>query len=284
MKKNIISCLFLLSLSASLFANEYLVKQVEEDFSKKPNVHSKVWTDIKEINIFLMGQLMVKPKTMKPETSSVKVQILHDGKFVAFRMRWSDPEKSEAGKLGEFSDALALQFPVKDNAVPPPIFMGGKDNPVHIFHWKAQYQYDEEFGKKKMRDIYPNMSVDIYPMEFPDHGNIKGLDAEKQEVFSPGRAVGNPQAYPKKAVDELFAEGFGTSAVIEGKDSVGHAEYKDGEWTLVISRALKRENGSVLEVGKGSFFGIAVWQGGSGETGGRKSLTMIWTPFKIEGK
>jgi len=261
-----------------------LVKTVTDDLSRKPEVSAEYWKDIKYLNIPLLGQMIVKPKPEKTETETIKVQIVHDGKYIAFRLRWYDTEKSEAGKLGEFSDAVALQFPVKDNANPPPIFMGFKDNPVHMFHWRAQYQHDAEHGKKTIKDIYPNLSVDMYPLEFEDSGTVKGITDEKKEVFSPGVAAGNPQSYPKKGVDEIMAEGFGTSGVRKDHDSAAFGEWKDGEWTVVIVRALKRPEGSILDVGKGSSLRVAVWQGGKDEVGSRKSISMSWTPFKLEAK
>ena len=287
MKKIFFLLCFVLLATHVLFADEpavYSVKKTKVNLSEKPVVDAEYWKDVKEISVNLMGQLIVKPKTEKAETESIKVQILHDGKYIAFRLRWADKEKSEAGKLGEFSDAVALEFPVKDNANPPPIFMGFKDNPVHLFHWRAQYQYDEEHGKKTIKDIYPNLSSDMYPLDYADSGSIRNITDAKKEVFSPGVAAGNPQSYPKRAIDEIMAEGFGTSGVRKDHDSIGHGEWKDGEWTVIIARALNRPDGSVLEESKGSAFGAAVWQGGLGEVASRKSLTMIWTPFKLEVK
>lgn len=265
-------------------AAEYSVKKITADLSKISASTADYWQNVPEVKINLLGQMMVKPKPVKAETQSLIVQAVHDGKYIAFRMRWADKEKSEAGKLGEFSDAVALEFPVLDNENPPPIFMGIKDNPVHLFHWRAQYQNDEEHGKKSIKDIYPNLNSDMYPNEFVDRGSLKAATEEQREIFSHGKAAGNPQSNVKKAVDEMIAEGFGSSVVIEDRDSVAHGDWKDGEWTVVVSRALHRPKRSVIEVGKTSAFGVAVWQGGMDEVGSRKSMTMIWTTFKVEEK
>lgn len=265
-------------------AADYSVKKVSADLSKVSQVSAKYWQGVSEVKVSMLAQMMVKPKPAKVQTESAKVQIVHDGKYIAFKIRWTDKEKSEAGKLGEFSDAVALEFPVLDNQNPPPIFMGIKDNPVHLFHWRAQYQYDEEHGKKAIKDIYPNLSADMYPNEFADRGSLKAASEENTEIFSPGKSAGNPQSSQKKAVDEMMAEGFGSSVVRKDTDSIAHGEWRDGEWVVVISRALKRPNGSVLDVGKGSSFGLAVWQGGQDEVASRKSITMQWTPFKVEEK
>lgn len=256
------------------------VQSVTSDLSKA-EIAEDLWKGAAEEVVSLMAQPMALPRPKTTETANLRVQAIHDGKWIAFRLKWADPERSEAGRLGEFSDAVALEFPVKDNNSPPPIFMGAKDNPVHVFHWRAQYQVDKERGMRSMQDLYPNMNADMYPMEFKDQGNLKGLTDEKREVFSPGIAVGNPQSYRKKGIDEIFAEGFSTSAVIENTESAAVGKWNRDGWTVVIARALKREKGSVLEVGKGSFLGFAVWQGGKDEVGARKSVTMSWLPFHI---
>jgi DMSO reductase family type II enzyme heme b subunit len=285
---NPMKILFPISMGALLWslapAADYPVRKVAADLSKALKTDAAYWQGAAEIDVTLLAQMMVKPKPAKAETGKVKVRIVHDGKYIAYRLRWSDKEISEAGKLGEFSDAVALEFPVLDHANPPPVFMGAPKNPVHLFHWRAQYQRDEELGKKSVKDIYPNMHSDIYPNEFPDRGKLKPATEGETEMFSPGRAAGNPQSSRKKAVDELMAEGFGTSVVLPGGNSAGRGEWKDGEWVVVISRALDCPGASVLTVGKSSFFGVAVWQGGADEVGARKALTMSWTPFVIEDK
>lgn len=258
---------------------DLLAKRVKADLSKMPE--ASAWAEARPETVSLMGQPMVAPKPKETSTASLKVEAMHDGKWIAFRLRWADPRPDEAGKLGEFSDAVAIEFPVKEG-VPPPVFMGGKDNPVHLFHWRAQYQRDAEKGKKDIRDIYPNMSIDMYPMEYKDPGKIQGLSDEKREQFAHGRAAGNPQSYAKSGVDEILAEGFGTTAVVQETRSYGKGSWKDGEWTVVIGRQMAREGASSLASGKAGNLGFAVWQGQALEVGSRKSVTMSWTPLKVE--
>jgi hypothetical protein len=264
----------------SLFAAEIKVQKTTHDLSKEA-FDEVLWKDVKSENVSLMAQPMAIPRPKTTNTSALQVQSLQDGKWIAFRLKWHADQKAEAGKLGEFSDAIAIQFPVKEGS-PPPIFMGAKDNPVHIFHWRAQYQRDLEKGKPEMKDLYPNMNPDMYPMEFKDPGHVKGLTEEKREVYSPGKAEGNPQSYTKaSAVDEIFAEGFGSSSVIENRAAIGKGTWNKGEWSVVIARPLKRENGSVLDPTKDSFVAFAVWQGAKQEVGARKCVTMAWVPLQM---
>lgn len=261
---------------------EIVAKAVRGEVGK-PDPAAAYWADAPAEKISLIAQPMAIPRPAVALTPDLRVQAVHDAKWLAVRLTWKDTEMSEAGRLGEFSDAVAMQFPVKSNEAPPPIFMGAKDNPVHIFHWRAQYQRDQLKGKPEMTDLYPNLSVDIYPMEFKDPGRLGDSANAGREQFSPGRAEGNPQSYQKNGVDEIMAEGFSTSSVQEGHGSAAFGAWANGEWSVVLVRELNREGGSVLTVGGKSYMGFAVWQGGASEVGSRKCVTMAWTPVTLEG-
>lgn len=250
---------------------------LSEDFAKE-----EIWQSAEADQVIsLMGQPMVAPKPKETLTTEVKVTAVHDGKWIAFRMKWKDTEPSESGKLATFSDAVALEFPVKESENLPPIMMGAKDAPVHLLHWRYQYQQDELNGKKSIDKIYPNMTTDMYSMDFKDPGNSKVATQEQKDSFVGGMAAGNPQSFQKTAVDEILAEGFGTSAVMEKKSAKGFGVWKNGVWTVVIVRPLNYEHASNILVGKKSNVGFAVWQGGKKEVGGIKSLTMMWTPLEV---
>lgn len=256
---------------------ELNVKKVSADLSK-PEPNANFWAEVPSGIVTMMAQPMISPRPEKTTTENILVQAVHDGTRVAFRLRWKDPEKSEAGRLGQYSDALALEFPAREGPLPP-VMMGAKGMPVHLFHWRAQYQRDATSGKPAMNELYPNVSVDMYPHEF------KGTDAgspEAAEKFSPGRAEGNPQSYQKAGVDEIVAEGFSTSSVQEGHGSAAKGEWANGEWALVIVRPLIIEGGSTLRSGTPGNVAFAVWQGGQGEVGSRKCVTMVWTPVNIQ--
>lgn len=243
-----------------------------------PDPTAAFWKKVPRGAITLIAQPMVNPRPEKTNTETVAVQAVHDGTSIAFRLVWNDSERSDAGRLNEFSDALALQFPVNGSAGTPPM-MGAKGLPVHIYHWRAQYQRDKDTGKPEMAELYPQMSVDMYQMDFKEARS--GTDAEK-ESFSPGLAEGNPQSYAKRGVDEIIAEGFSTSAVQEGQSGAAHAVWDNGRWALVITRPLAVEGGSSLKVGEESYVAFAAWQGGENEVGSRKSVTMSWLPVEMQ--
>lgn len=268
-------------LAVPAVAQELEVRAVKADLSKDDPA-AGYWASAAEVNVSLIGQPMVVPRPSTTTTANLSVRALHDGKRIALLLKWTDKDKSEAGTLGKFSDAAAIQFPAGTPEFPPPVMMGAKGLPVHLFHWRAQYQRDREKGKPSMKDLYPNGSIDIYPMEFPSEEANKGLTVKDQERFSPARAEGNPQAYSKTGVDEIIAEGFSTSQVQEGHSSSGTGVWKDGTWTLVISRPLAIEGGSVMKPGGKTWAAFAVWQGSEGEVGSRKCLTMAWSTLLLK--
>jgi hypothetical protein len=270
-----------LAVAGPAWAGEITAKYVEQDLSR-PDPLARYWYDVPATEVSLMGQPMVVPRPKVTLTSGVRVQAIHDGKWLSLRLQWKDKGRDEAGRLGQFSDGAAIQFPVRPGSAPPPVMMGAKGDPVHIFHWRAQYQRDREKGKPTMRDLYPNMSVDAYPMDFADPGSLGKSTDQAKEQFSPGAAVGNPQSFPKTGVDEIVAEGFSTSSVQEGHGSLAEGVWANDEWVLVIARRLVIEGGSVLAPADRSFLGFAIWQGGESEVGSRKSVTMTWTPLVLE--
>lgn len=271
----------ILLLLVSCIAHADLIAKKTISNLTKGEIFDSVWKNAAEEKVALIAQPMALPRPKVTTTEKLNVKAVHDGKTIVFRLNWKDTERSEAGKLGEYSDAVAMQFPGKIAETPPPIFMGAKDNPVVIYHWRAQYQRDKEFGKKEMIDIYPNMNVDMYPMEFKDSGSIKGLDDKKREVYSHGKAAGNPQSFDKKAgVDEIFAEGYGTSSVQPSPEARAYGTWKNGEWTVIFSRPIEAHNGSVIP--KKGFIAFAVWQGGKDEVGSRKSVTMSWVNLELQ--
>lgn len=246
-----------------------------------PAVDAPVWNGKPATEIALMAQPMTQPRPASTRTERLNVQAVHNGRWIAFRLEWADPDRSEAGRLGQYSDAVAIQFP-GPAAVLPVAFMGSAGSPVHLFHWRAQYQRDADKGPQTIADIYPNLAIDMYPFQFKDHGNLPPFTDEDRRAYQPAQAAGNPQAFPRTSgVAEMVAEGFGTSTALPDGQAVSDARWHEGKWTVVIARPLSRENASVLKPGAENNVAFAVWQGGEGEVGARKSLTLSWTPLRL---
>lgn len=247
-----------------------------------PDALADYWQKATPATVTLMAQPMITPRPATTTTANVEVRSVHNGATFSVRISWDDKDINKGIGLAQYSDAVAMQIPMKQDGPPPPVFMGMTGNPVYIYHWRYQYQLDVEQGKPTIQMIYPNAKIDIYPLDIPDWGNLKPADQEAKDNYNPAVAVGNPQSYPKTGIDEIIAEGYQTSSVTAGKSTHGHGVWKDGKWHVVLSRPFKAESGPAIDPAKDLNLAFAVWKGNEGEVGSRKSVTMMWTPLKFK--
>ncbi len=107
---------------------------------------SKVWRGRTGQKLALMGT----PAGMQPTAAiqvawtnknigavtSVKVDAIHNGETLAFRLEWEDPTNdSEPSDNDDFPDAAAIALPAAPGA--PLILMGSKGSPINAWHWRA---------------------------------------------------------------------------------------------------------------------------------------------------
>lgn len=242
-----------------------------------------VWQSAPEHPAALMVQDVTEPRLSKPGVGTVKVRAVHDGTTVVFRLQWDDPTHDLIPESGRSSDAVAVQFPLAAGADVPNAAMGETGKPVEICYWKAVWQDDaerEKSGVDRVASLYPNMAVDSYPF----NQNPAALD-EMKKRYAPAMTAGNPiTARPQSgAVQELIAEGFGTSAVPAGQQANGKGTWTQNSWVVIISRPIKEGDGrSNLDVDKKTYVAFAVWDGAERHTGGRK-MRSGWVPFVLRG-
>lgn len=242
-----------------------------------------VWQTAPEHPAALMVQDVTEPRLSKPGVGRVKVRALHDGTTVVFRLQWDDATRDVIPESGVSSDAVALQFSVVPGADVPNAAMGEAGKPVEICYWKAVWQDDAErepSGVDRVAALYPRMAVDTYPYQ--------QSDAAKDEMtrrYAPAMAAGNPiTARPQAgAVQQMLAEGFGTSSVPPVQHAKGKGAWSQDAWVVTIARPLKEGDGrSNLEVGKKTYLAFAVWDGAERHTGGRK-MRSGWVPLVLQG-
>ncbi len=87
---------------------------------------------------------------------------------------------------------------------------------------------------------------------------------------------------------QLVAAGIGTSATVDNVEVRGNGVWRDGRWSVCISRALAVETTPTvvrLEVGGVTKFGVAVWEGSRGERGGIKAFSgPAWNTLELAGE
>jgi ethylbenzene dehydrogenase len=238
------------------------------------------WASAPQFPATLMVQDVTEPRLEKPGVGLVQVQALHDGRTIAFRLQWDDDAKNVIPESGVSSDAAAIQFSTIAGADLPNAAMGEPGKPVEICYWKAVWQDDTERPKDvdRVASLYPSMAVDHYPFKAPTAND------EMARRYSPALAAGNPiTARPQSgAVQELVAEGFGSSSVPSAQFARGRGVWANRRWTITIARPLQEGDGrSNLEPGVKTYVAFAVWDGAERQTGSRK-MRSGWVPLLVQ--
>lgn len=267
--KTIFLILSLFFVSTSAYAQELIAKKttLPDSFFTNPDPSNIEWNKISEISVTLFPQNITSPGIFQTTVANLKVKALHNGEWLALMLEWEDATKDEYVEVDLASDACAIQFPIKEGNKTSP-FMGDKEHPVSIIHWKAIWQKDKEEGPQKVVDLYPNTWVDTYQF-----GKDLTLEA------------GNPLAGQKRdiPVEELVAGGFGTLTHQPQSDSYGGGIWNNGKWTVVLVHKMKTNDPTdpLLQPGDKTVVAFAVWEGSSLNVGARKNYAP-WVPLVLE--
>jgi mono/diheme cytochrome c family protein len=227
------------------------------------------------------------------QVGQVRVAALHNGKDIGFLLEWDDPLADQAA-LGveQFRDAAAVQLPLAAGKGANPAasyVMGEAQQPVSIWHWKADWQLDVARYRDR-EDRFAALAVDDMPF-------VRGMRSSAPEaavapadsheaLFLTARAAGNPMAQPRRsAVENLNAVGVGTitSQPAEAQGIRGEGRWGGGQWRVVMVRALKTANprDAQLEPGQETAVAFAVWDGSGRDRDGQKAVS-VWQRLLLE--
>jgi DMSO reductase family type II enzyme heme b subunit len=98
------------------------------------------WRTAPPTEILLVGQITQKPRLFTPSNDSITIRSLYNDREIGFLLQWDDRTKNLLKpEEGIFSDAVAIQFPVKipDGPERPYFLRGDPMNPVNIWRWRA---------------------------------------------------------------------------------------------------------------------------------------------------
>lgn len=237
----------------------------------------KLWDHVPVHSAKLLLQDMVEPRQLEASTPLVRVQSATDGKHIVFRLHWKDATLDDVSLPGRFGDAVAVQLPAVTTPDVPAPQMGENAKPVEITYWSAVFQAMVDGRKDETQALYPQATVDHYPYQAAP---LKPGSPEQQQMetrYSPARALGNTMAGPRTvAVQDLLAEGPGTTRPAKTTFSSGSGKYSEQGWTVTLMRPLPSgaQPGGRLQVA------FAVWDGFRGEVGARKMRT-AWIPLAL---
>lgn len=247
------------------------------------NPHAPCWTGVTGLEIPLLPQNVTMPVITNAVVPTASLAALTDGSNIAWRVAWADPSPDGNVDTSRFTDGVALQFPLSENAG---FTMGQEGGAVQILHWKALWQLDVDAGFQDVQDLHPNYWSDLYwfaegqlpfpiPEAFGDPRSLQWFIAQQ---------AGNPMAVFSRSqpVEELVAEGFGTLTHQPESATTAKGAWKDGRWAVVFTRPLLTTDplDYRFEAGAGGTVAVAVWEGGAGQVGGRKQYSM-WSRFLV---
>ena len=247
------------------------------------NPYAEVWKQAPYFETPLQAQQMAMPTIPAPTVTSLRAQALRDGERIAFRLSWADSTADGNVDSGQFTDAVAVEFPLDAGAAP---MMGHKGAKVHILHWKALWQKDMDVGFQDVQDLHPNYWYDLYWFaegKFPFPVKSGAFKDPRSLQWFIAQSAGNPMAVFSRTqpVEELIAEGYGSLTHQPQSASTGKGAWVNGQWAVVISRPLTTNDASDFQFKPGNTqIAFAVWQGGSGNVGGRKNWTS-WSSMAV---
>jgi hypothetical protein len=217
---------------------------------------SATWQAVPAMWLAMTPQ-QVTPPMGGGEVNRVAIRALNWENRLFVMVEWADHTADLASARPEdYSDAVAVQFPAIAGSAVPAICMGQADQAVNIWQWRA----DSQQGIPAQ----PSSGyVDIYP--------------STDDLYYPARAAGNPMAAQGGPVQNLVAGGFGTLTPADSQVVIGNGVYRNGAWTVVMSRAFTApgdlqpsfsEDGPIDTA-------FAVWDGSRGNRDGIKSVSVF---------
>jgi len=214
-------------------------------------VDADVWQAIEPLAVPLLQQV-TQPPWPVGLTPSVNVQAFHNGREIYFKLAWEDDGSDVAMTVDKFVDACAIAFPSQPGIVPQSIMMG-YSSPVYIWHWKADA--DAEFWNGD-RPEQPDYADRRYPFE----------DEESAPIQRPKL---------QSAVMDMISARPGSLTIGPQQLAQGRGQWKDGRWAVVFKRTMVAGNDQcrVQPLTGARAAAFAIWNGGHGDRGARKSLS-----------
>jgi hypothetical protein len=229
------------------------------------------WDEAPEAVVPLLAQQLVPPSLPSLGVADLHVRAVHDGTHLALRLAWEDATVEDLDGIGQFHDAVAVMMPAGGGDKRPAITMGAPGSPVHILQWRATWQRDiDSEGKTGVDQIFPRVVHDVMPDDV--------LPAETAALYWVGRAAGNPTT----PVEQVVAEGFGSSTHIPREDARGRGLHDGERWHVALGLPLQRTGvAAPLAPGKTTSIAFALWMGSQANRGGRKHYA-DWVPLRLE--
>ncbi|MEX2572186.1 MAG: ethylbenzene dehydrogenase-related protein [Gemmatimonadota bacterium] len=200
------------------------------------------WAVADEFFFPLAGQIIVPPRWFAPTVNGVWVQAVHNGEELALKFRWHDPSNS-----------------------PDPTWLPWQENVL------AAMQPAE--GGPTAPQTLPDAFAVQFPTTIPegmDRPYFLMGDTRQPVYLWQWESLGD-------GVTEALARGPGSTTPLapEQQSVRAEASWEEGEWVLVVRRALAAPEGDALdfEAGRAIPMGFFAWDGDNSEAGTRGAIS-----------
>ena len=241
------------------------------------DIDHHAWRSSPEKLIELGPQDMALPQQLAPSITAVRVRAIHDGTRIGFHLEWDDIDVNDLTiRVDDYRDACAVLL-APGTAVEALRPMGSAATPATLLHWKADWQRDVDQGRQGLDAVYPNRSIDTYPIVYttpPAEVDIATYQAADATEWLPGVHVGNPISAPTRTspVEKAIAFGFSTTTTADTQDATGRGTRTPTGWRVIITKPLDASDAGecAVPIGAISTVAFAVWSGAAHDAGSRK--------------
>jgi DMSO reductase family type II enzyme heme b subunit len=242
------------------------------------------WNKVAVVEVALAPQQVAQPTLEQGTVPVLRVQAVRDDNRYVWRLNWDKPQAANIVEVAQFTDAVAMQFPLVDGA---PYTMGGPGLPVRMLYWKAAWQKDVDQGFQGLAGVHPNAHYDLYWFAEGEekHGTKGSTDNDLARQFMVAAQAKNPMAdyHRQHPIEELTAHGFGSGTHVGDTPSRGRGVWLDGQWYVVIDRPISTSDPLIERFNAApdkQLIAFAVWDGDHANRGGKKQITN-WVPMRI---
>jgi hypothetical protein len=243
------------------------------------------WEQIAATEVPLTAQQVAEPMLMSGTVSNVRVQATRDASRYLWRVSWAQEKTSTSSDFAQFSDAVAIQFPLADGA---PYTMGGPGMPVSILYWRALWQKDVDEGFQDTVVSKPNAYNDFYwfaPQTGPFSADKLAAENPMAKQWLIAHSAGNPMAdFGRKCpMESIKAHGFGTSTHAGNGPGQARGVWDKGRWYVVFEHPITDSDELVQRFKQNpqqQLIAFAVWDGAAQNRGGMKNISN-WIPMRI---
>ncbi len=106
------------------------------------------WDQVPSFYVPIVGQVIVKERLFTPSVTAIFAKALYNSESLAIRLQWDDRTQSKPDGENVYTDAVAVQFPVRveAGAEKPYFLMGDDKRPVNLWYWQSEPEKVTEYN------------------------------------------------------------------------------------------------------------------------------------------